>query len=78
MQHAVRLVEARGLAVSIDIDPNRVPSEAVVRAHQIHFTYERHKRVVAVDHETFMDDQFFRTLALHQLRAAIDDLAKSA
>jgi hypothetical protein len=77
MQHAVRLVEAQGLAASVDIDPGRAPSEAVANTHEVHVAYGRHKRVVSVDHDTFMDDEFFRTLVLHQLKAAIDDLAEA-
>ena len=35
-------------------------------------------RIVAVDHETFMIEEFFSTLVLHQLQAAIEELAMSA
>ena len=30
------------------------------------------------DHEAFIDDEFFKTLVLHQIQAAIDELAASA
>jgi hypothetical protein len=58
MQHAVRLVEARGRAASVDIDPGRALSEAVANTHEVHVAYGLHKRVVSVDHDTFMDDAF--------------------
>jgi hypothetical protein len=33
---------------------------------------------MAVDHETFMDKEFFRTLVLHQLQAMVEELASAA
>jgi hypothetical protein len=72
------LVDARKILASVDIDPGRTPSEVVADTHRIQLTYGRAKRVVAIDHETFMDEEFFRTLVLHQLEAAIDELATSA
>ena len=76
MQHAVRLVDARGAAVNVDIDP--VNASPYLATHHIQLTYGRATRTIAVDHETFMNDEFFRTLVLHQIEAAIDDLAASA
>jgi hypothetical protein len=32
-------------------------------------------RVVQVDHDTFMNEELFQTLALHRIEAAIDELA---
>jgi hypothetical protein len=64
--------------VSVEVDPGRSPAEVVTDTHQIQLTYGRRRRTMAVDHETFMDDEFFRTLVLHQLQAAVDDLAASA
>jgi hypothetical protein len=46
--------------------------------HQILLTYCRSRRLVPVDHETFMDEEFFRTLVPHQIQAAIEELALSA
>jgi hypothetical protein len=67
LDYAVRLVHARGIAASVDIDPSRAPSESITDPHQIRVTYQGKTRAVTVDHETFMDDEFFRTLVLHQL-----------
>jgi hypothetical protein len=78
IEATVRLVHARGIAVSVDIDPDRASSAVVATTHQILLTYERSRRVVPVDHETFMDEEFFRTLVLHQLQAVIEELALSA
>jgi len=32
---------------------------------------------MAIDHETFMNEELFETLVLHQVKAAIDELAWS-
>jgi hypothetical protein len=78
MGHIVPLVEARGVTVAVDIDPGRASSEVVTTSHQIQLRYGRAVRIVAVDHETFMDPEFFQTLVLHQLEAAINELAASS
>ena len=78
LHHVVELVHARGIAVSLDVDPGRAPFEVVTHTHQIQLTYGRSRRTVTVDHETFMDEEFFRTLVLHQLEAAIEELASGA
>ncbi len=70
----LQLAKARGISVRVEVDPDTASSEG----HRIHLSYGRSTRVVAVDHETFMDEEFFRTLVLHQLQAAIEDLAASA
>ena len=71
-----QLAEARGMAVSVDIDPTRASSGLV--AHQIQLTYGRSRRVVAVDHETFIDEEFFWTLVVHQLQDVIEEPASAA
>jgi hypothetical protein len=76
--HIVQLAQARGIRVSVEVDPGRSPIEVVTDTHQIQLTYGRRRRIMAVDHETFMDDEFFRTLVLHQLQAAVDELAALA
>jgi hypothetical protein len=68
------LVRARGILIGVDIDRGRMPDPVV---HQIELTYGRRTRLISVDHDTFMDAEFFRTLVLHQLEAAIDELASS-
>jgi len=68
-----QLAQARRISVIVDIDPGGASPQATV--HQIRLAYGRRTRIVTVDHETFMDDEFFRTLVVHQLRAAIDDIA---
>jgi hypothetical protein len=68
---------SRGVGVSIDVDPHQSTSEELVTSHKIELTYKRSTRVVEIDHETFMDEEFFRTLILRQLEAAIDELALS-
>ena len=78
MEQAVQLVRARGIAASIDIDSGRTSPEVVPAAHEIQLTYGRSRRVVTVDHDTFMDPEFFRTLVLHQIQAAVEELAASA
>ena len=60
--------------MSLDIDPGRAPFEVITDTHQIQLTYGRSARIVQVDHETFMDEEFFRTLVLHQLQAAFEEL----
>ncbi len=74
--HVVELVKARGVQIGVDIDPGRGPSETLV--HQIELTYGRRTRLVSVDHDTFMDEEFFKTLVLHQVQAAIDELASGS
>ena len=73
-----RLALAHGIALSVDIDPERAPFEVVADTHLIQLTYGRNTRVVTVDHDTFINEEFFRTLVLHQLETAIAELAASA
>ena len=72
MTDVMGLVRARGILIGVDIDRDRVPDPVV---HQIELTYGRRTRLISVDHDTFMNAEFFRTLVLHQLEAAIDELA---
>ena len=65
-------------ALSLDVDPGRAPFEVITDTHQIQLTYGRSVRIVSVDHETFVHEEFFRTLVLHQIEAAIDELASGA
>ena len=70
----VRLVHARGTPVSVDVDPGRAPSQAIIDTHHIKLTYGGSTRTIEVDHDTFMSPEFFKTLVLHQVQA-IEDLA---
>src|SRR4029450_5432069 len=72
MTDVMGLVRARGLLIGVEIDRGRMPDALV---HQIELTYGRRTRLMSVDHDTFMDAEFFRTLVLHQLAARIDELA---
>jgi hypothetical protein len=76
LHHVVELVNARGIEVSLEIDPGRAPFEVITNTHQIQLTYGGITCVLPVDHETFMDPEFFRTLVLHQLEKTIDELAQ--
>jgi hypothetical protein len=78
LDQTVRLVYARGIAAAVDIDPGRAPSTSTTDPHEIRITYGGNTRAVTVDHDTFMDDEFFRTLVLHQLEAVVEELAASA
>jgi len=78
LHHVVELVHARGIEVSLDLDPGRAPFEVITDTHQIQLTCGRSVRIVSVEHETFMDPEFFRTLVLHQLEKAINELALGA
>ena len=71
MTDVMGLVRARGILIGVDIDRGRIPDPVV---HQIELTYGRRTRLISVDHDTFMNAEFFRTLVLHQLEAAIDEL----
>ena len=71
-----QLVQARGVMVGVEINPGRTSSE--VHIHLIQLTNGCRSRIVVVDHETFMDAEFFRTLVLNQLETAIEELAASA
>jgi hypothetical protein len=51
--------------------------EVITNTHQIVLTYGRATRAVTVDHETFMDEEFFKTLVLHQMEAAIEQVASA-
>jgi hypothetical protein len=64
--------------MSLDIDPGRAPFEPITDTHQIQLICRGKTRVVTVDHDTFMDPEFFRTLVVHQIEAAIDELAAAA
>ena len=70
-----RLVQARGIAVGVEVDHGQPSSRLLT--HQIHLSYGRRVRIMAVDHEAFMDEEFFRALVLHRVEAAIDELASS-
>jgi len=76
--HVVEFAHARGIEASLDINPGRAPFEVVTRAHRIQLTCGCSSRTVSVDHQTFMDAELFRTLVLHQLEAAIEELASGA
>jgi hypothetical protein len=78
LHHVVALVHAKGLEVSLDMDPGRAPFEVITKAHQIHLRQGDSNRTVSVDHETFMNEELFRTLVVHRLIAAIDELASGA
>jgi hypothetical protein len=67
----LNLTKVRGISVSVVVDVSPAPSEG----HQILLRYGRRTRFVSVDHKTFMDEEFFRTLVLHQMQAAIEELA---
>jgi hypothetical protein len=73
MTDVMGLVRARGVLIGVDIDPGRAPLDF----HQIQLTYGRRTRLVAVDHDVFMNAEFFRTLVLHQIESAIYELASS-
>ena len=75
MTDVMGAVRAQGFAVGIDIDPGHLPFEAIKGPHKIRITHGRAKRVIAVDHETFMSAEHFRTLVLHRVQAAIEELA---
>lgn len=57
----------------MEVDPGRASSGLI--GHQIQLTYGGRKRVVGVDHDTFMDKECFRILVLHEVEAVIEDLA---
>ena len=63
--------------MSVEVDPGRPPSQPSIDTHKIHLTYRGVTCVVAVDHDTFMNAEFFRTLVLHQVKAVIAELAWS-
>ena len=78
LSEVIYLVQARGVGVSIDVDPHQSTSEELVTSHKVELTYKRSTRTVEIDHETFMDEEFFRTLVLPQREKAIDTLASDA
>ena len=69
----LKLTKVPGISVSVEVDDPTPPE-----VHQIQLTCGRSRRVVPVDHETFMSEELFRTLVLHQLQTAIEELAASA
>jgi hypothetical protein len=71
----IHLVQASGVGVSIDVDPHQIISEELT-SHKVELTYKRSTRIVEIDHETFMDEEFFKTLVLPHVKAAIDELAR--
>ena len=73
MTDVMGVVRARGVLIGVNIDPGRAPLDF----HQIQLTYGRRTRLVPVDHDIFMNAEFFRTLVLHQIESAIDELASS-
>ena len=77
VEHEIaRLAKARRIEVMVEVDPGRACSGLI--AHQIQFTYGNRKRVVGVDHDMFMDEEFFRTLVVHRVDAVVEDLALEA
>ena len=70
----LELAKVRGISVSVEVDSALVWTEG----HRIQIRCGRATRTVAVDHETFVDEEFFRTLVLHQIAAVIDKLALGA
>ena len=78
LAEVIHLVQARGVGVTIDVDPHQIASEELVTSHKVELTYKRSTRIVEIDDETFMDEEFFKTLVLPQVKAAIDELASGA
>jgi len=75
MTDIMGVVRSQGLAAGVDIDPGRLPFNAIKGPHKIRITCGRAKRVLSVDHETFMSAEGFRALVLHQVKATIEELA---
>ena len=75
MTVVMKLVNARKVAMRVDIDPGCIASQGLLDTHQIQLTCGRYRQTIPVDHETFMDEEFFRTLVLHQVEAVIEELA---
>ena len=71
--HVAKLAQARRISVTVEVDPGRAYSGLV--AHQIQLTCGCSTRVMAVDHETFMHEEFFRTLVIRQLQDEVEELA---
>ena len=74
LHDVIRLVEARGGNVKVRVDPGRLPTQAITDTHHIQLTCRASSRILEVDHDTFIDAGFFRTLVLHQVDAAITEL----
>jgi hypothetical protein len=66
-----QLGEARGITVRVEVDSGSASSQG----YQIQITCGRRTHTIAVDHETFVDEEFFGTLVLHQIAAVIDKLS---
>ena len=75
MTDVMDVVRAHGLAVGVDIDPGYVPFDALNGPHKIRISYGVARRVVAVDHATFMSAEGFRMVVLKQVQAALEELA---
>ena len=75
LKSVVRLVDARGLAMSVEVDLGRAPSQAIIDTHHIQLTYGCSTRTIEVDHDTFMNAEFFKMLVLHQVQTVIAELA---
>ena len=80
MTDVMGLVRARGILIGVDIDPGlrQLGGRSDPVVHQIELTYGGRTRLVPVDHETFMNAEFFKTLVLHQIEAAINELASAS
>ena len=70
----LQLGEARGITVSVEVDSGSASSQG----YQIQVRCGRRTDTIAVDHETFVDEEFFGTLVLHQIAAVMDKLSDPA
>jgi len=70
----LQLGEARGITVSVEVDSGSASSQG----YQIQVRCGRRTHTIAVDHETFVDEEFFGTLVLHQIAAVMDKLSEPA
>jgi hypothetical protein len=63
-----------GIAVTVDVDPDQ-SEELVTSTHAIALSLGRHKRVVAIDHRSFVeDDEFVGNFVLPQIQAAVEEM----
>jgi hypothetical protein len=74
--HVAKLAQARRIGVTVEVDQGRAYSGLL--AHQIQLTCGHSTRVMVVDHEAFMDKEFFPTLVIQQLQDEVEELASMA
>lgn len=68
------LGRSKGVVVDVELDRNQL-DEVVTSTHAIRLSVGKQKRIVAIDHRSFVeDDDYFLNFVFPQIQTAVDEL----